>query len=629
MAAVNTVALLNIFVKLMKKIIPVAAICLFYFVSAAQIKPFNFAFISDTHISTADGVPAQDLQRTVADINKRTDLDFAVFTGDITELGTDEELTTAKKILDGLKIKWFIIPGNHDVGWSESGGNSYVQTFGGDRFSFDHNGIRFIGCASGPYVRMSDGHIPRDAMNWIKNILDTTAATMPVVFLNHYPMDNQMDNWYEVIDLLKKRNTMLILCGHGHANKPLNFEDIPGVMGRSNLRAKKEAGGYNYVTVAADSIKFHEVNPVTGNMKYWTAVKPQQQQYDPAKIFTRPDYSINTNYTNIKPKWSYASDANVISTPAVSNGLVLFGNQQGKFVALSLKNGKMKWLYQTGGAIYSSPVVAGNKIIFGAADGYIYCLNTAGKLLWKYKAAAAVLGSPVVENNIVYIGASDHLFRAIDLYTGKEVWSYSGLNGPVVSTPVLYNNNIIFGAWDTYLYSLNKNTGTLNWKWSNGSAVRNYSPASCIPLVHNNIIYIVAPDKYLTAIDAASGTALWRSNEAAVRESSGISEDGQYVYGKTMNDTLVAFSTSAVTKKAAWKIHVGYGYEHAPSMLTEKDGIIFFGTRNGVVYAIDRAQQKIAWAYKIDNSMVNTVNVLDKKNVVAATMDGKVMLLQE
>jgi outer membrane protein assembly factor BamB/predicted MPP superfamily phosphohydrolase len=613
----------------MKRCISLIAVCFFAIVLQAQVKPFKFAFISDTHISTPDATPAQDLQRTIADINKRNDLDFVVLTGDITELGTNEELATAKKILDGLKIKWFIIPGNHDVGWSESGGESYVSTFGGDRFSFDHNGIRFIGCSSGPYVRMSDGHIPLDAMTWMKNILDTTPQSMPVIFLNHYPMDNQMDNWYEVIDLLKKKNTILIMCGHGHTNKVLNFEDIPGVMGRSNLRAKKEAGGYNFVTVTTDYISFAEVNPVSSEMKNWTAVKIEQHKYDPTKIFTRPNYNINKLYTGVKPKWEYASEANVISTPAVINRQVVFGNQQGKFVALSLSKGKTKWAYQTGGAIYSTPAVSGNKIIFGSTDGYVYCLNTTGKLLWKFKAGAAVLGSPIVENGIVYIGASDHQFRAIDLVSGKEIWSFIGLNGPVVSTPVLYNDNIIFGAWDTYLYSLNKNTGALNWKWSNGSTVRNYSPASCIPVIHNDVIYIVAPDKYLSAIDAASGKTLWRSNESAVRESIGMSANGEYVYGKTMNDTLVAFATGNAMQKAVWKMNVGYGYEHVPSMLTEKNGTVFFGTRNGVVYAIDATQQKITWAYKIDNSMVNTVHVVDEKNIIAATMDGKVVLLQE
>ncbi|MEO6540412.1 MAG: PQQ-binding-like beta-propeller repeat protein, partial [Ferruginibacter sp.] len=205
---------------------------------------------------------------------------------------------------------------------------------------------------------------------------------------------------------------------------------------------------------------------------------------------------------------------------------------------------------------------------------------------------------------------------------------FDGLNGPVVSTPVINRDDIIFGAWDTYLYSLNKHTGKLNWKWSNGSTVRNYSPASCIPVVKDDVIYIVAPDRYLSAIDAVTGQPLWRTREAGVRESIGISRDGKYVYGKTMNDTIAAFPTAREPQRAAWKMHAGFGYEHAPSMLIEKEGIIFFGTRNGVVYAIDEAQKKNAWVHKIDNSMVNTVNVLDKKNLIVSTMDGKVVLLQ-
>jgi outer membrane protein assembly factor BamB len=73
---------------------------------------------------------------------------------------------------------------------------------------------------------------------------------------------------------------------------------------------------------------------------------------------------------------------------------------------------------------------------------------------------------------------------------------------------------------------------------------------------------------------------------------------------------------------------VGFGYEHTPSMLIEKEGRLYFGTRSGVVYAIDPTGQKIVWAYKIDNSMVNTVNVIDGKSLVASTMDGKVCLLK-
>ncbi|HMK05695.1 MAG TPA: PQQ-binding-like beta-propeller repeat protein [Ferruginibacter sp.] len=612
----------------MKNSLLILLILIFSSASFAQIKPFRFAFLSDTHIGSPNGNADEDLRRTVNDINKMNDIDFVVITGDITELGTNEELPRAKKMFDSLKVKYYIIPGNHDVGWSETGGMGFISTFGSDRFAFDHNGIRFIGCSSGPYVRMSDGHIPRDAMTWMKNILDSTALNMPVIFLNHYPMDNQMDNWYEVTDMFKRRNTIMVLCGHGHANRTFDFEDIPGIMGRSNLRAKQTEGGYNLVDVRTDSILFTERRPVTEDMKSWAAVKFEQRNYNPSKKFVRPDYSVNVQYPQVKEKWVFSSGANVISTPVVTKGFVVFGNQQGTVTALSLKDGKQQWTFKTAGSIYSSPATAKNKIVFGSTDGYVYCLDEKGKEVWKLKTGAAVLGCPVIEDKMVYIGGSDHNFRGIDLATGATIWSFTGLNGPVVSTPVINKEDIIFGAWDTYLYSLNKNTGQLNWKWSNGSSVRNYSPAACIPVIKDDIIYIVAPDRYLSAIDAVTGQVLWRTKESGVRESIGMSGDGKYVYGKSMNDTIAAFPTGREPQKAAWKLHAGYGYEHAPSMLIEKDGIIFFGTRNGVVYAIDEAQKKIAWVHKIDNSMVNTVNVLDKKNVIVATMDGKVVLLQ-
>ncbi|MFN3667135.1 MAG: hypothetical protein ACK4S0_13295 [Sediminibacterium sp.] len=36
----------------------------------------------------------------------------------------------------------------------------------------------------------------------------------------------------------------------------------------------------------------------------------------------------------------------------------------------------------------------------------------------------------------------------------------------------------------------------------------------------------------------------------------------------------------------------------------------------------------IKWVHKIDNSMVNTVNMLSGNRILAATMDGKVTLLE-
>jgi len=595
----------------------------------AQVIPFHFALVSDTHIGSPNGGAEQDLRRTVADINQRKDLAFVVITGDITELGKNEQLRLAKQILDSLHIPYYIIPGNHDTGWSESGGFDFTEIFGSDHFLFDYHGIRFMGCASGPYVRMSDGHIPRDAINWMKTELAKIPASQPLIFFNHYPIDNSLDNWYDALDLLKQHNTIAILCGHGHANHAYRFEDIPGVMGRSNLRVKDPVGGYNLVEVRTDSILFSERRPGVRTLPVWTGIRLEEHHYDLQKKFPRPSYAVNDSFPEVTARWTYSSDANVISTPVVTDGLVIFGNSRGMVCALDELSGKKVWEQATGAAIYSSPAAEGNRVILGSADGKVYCLDSrTGKVMWTFAAKAAVLGCPLIYHEKVYIGASDHRFYALSLQTGHETWEMNGLEGPVVSTPVITGRELVFGAWDTYLYAVDTADGRLLWKWSNGSPIANYSPASCVPLIHNNTIYIAAPDRYMTAIDALTGKTLWRTSESAVRESTGMSADGQLVYAKTMTDTIVAFHTGREKEPAAWKMDAGFGYEHVPSMLVEKDGLVFFGTRNGRVYAIDPARQRIAWIHKIDNAMVNTVRVLSGKRLVAATMDGKVTLLE-
>lgn len=611
----------------MKRIFLLAICSLYFTVSNAQ-QVFKFAFLSDTHISTDPGVPADDLRRTIADLNLQSDLDFVVITGDITEMGTAAEIKLAKSIFNGLKIPYHIVPGNHDSGWSESGGVDFIREFGYDKFVFDHKGYRFIGCASGPYVRMSDGHIPRDAVVWLDSVLTKTPKDQPLVFLNHYPLTNELDNWYEITDRLKKYNTQFVLAGHHHTNKPADFEGIPATHGRSNLRAKAETGAYNLVTVRADSVLFAERNPLTKAIKPWRRIALGKREF-PAGNYSRPSFAINSQYTNVKPEWVYHSSANVVSTPAYADGLVIFGNSLGKIEALSVKDGKPKWSYQTGGGIYSSAAVDGNSLVIGSGDGNIYSLNVKnGRLNWAFKTGASVLGAVSIADHVAYVGGSDHHFRAIDVKSGKELWSFGGLTGAVVSKPLIYEGKVIFGSWDTHLYALDMASGSLLWKWNNGSTVRHLSPAMCNPVAHDGVVYVVAPDKFISAIDAASGKTLWRNNEATIRESIGISADKKLIYGKTMTDEIVAFKTNREKGQLAWRLNVGFGYEHVPSMLIENKGQVYFGTKSGVAYSIDPALQKINWAYKLDNSMINTVNVINKNRVVVASMDGKVSVLK-
>src|SRR5690242_12612112 len=89
----------------------------------AQSTALTFVHLTDTHVGSGTG--AEDLRRTITDINQNDSIQFVIISGDITEFGADTEIRLAKQILDSLNKPWYIIPGNHDGNWSESGANTF------------------------------------------------------------------------------------------------------------------------------------------------------------------------------------------------------------------------------------------------------------------------------------------------------------------------------------------------------------------------------------------------------------------------------------------------------------------------------------------------------------------------
>jgi predicted MPP superfamily phosphohydrolase len=87
---------------------------------------FKFAFLSDTHIGVKNA--DEDLRRSVADINTDAGIEFVLISGDITELGTEDEMLLAKSILSKLNKPLYIQTGNHDGNWSPSGGRIFNTT---------------------------------------------------------------------------------------------------------------------------------------------------------------------------------------------------------------------------------------------------------------------------------------------------------------------------------------------------------------------------------------------------------------------------------------------------------------------------------------------------------------------
>lgn len=611
----------------MKNIICRSGFCFYMlflaYIASAQTETFKFAFFTDLHIGTSTA--PKDLTDAINDVNSRSDIDFVLVNGDVTELGTNAQLDEVKILLDKLNIPYYAVAGNHETKWSESGNTYFSAIFGDNKYTFEHKGVRFIGVTSGPLLRMGDGHISPYDMDWIHKILHgMNDSSTPVIFSTHYPLVGDMDIAEDVIATLCPYNTLVALCGHGHRNRLIPVDNITNVMCRAVVSSGHPEGGYTIVEVAKDSLRFFEKNYTSPELNRWLSI---------------PNRSVCNSYempaVKLAPKaeWMYQAEGIIVSSPAESQGKVVVGDETGKVYCLDVNTGKELWTFKARNAVYSMPTICDSRVIFGSCDSSIYCLSLSdGKKIWEYKTNHTVMGTPLIDGKVVYIGGSDGCYRALGVKTGKLKWEFCELKGYVESKPILYEGKLFFGAWDTYLYALNPKTGALIWKWTNEKSMH-MSPAACIPVAAHGKVFVVAPDRYMTALNANTGDVVWRDNRHRVRESIGISEDGEGVYARCFDDTVFVVNSKPNSFEESWAVNAGYGYDINPSMIQEVDGRIYFTTKNGLFMVLDANDKgKVLWKYKFENTIINTSTIVRdsktrKVKLLFTTHDGIIGLI--
>lgn len=591
---------------------------------------FSFALLTDTHISTSNPRPMEDLQRSIADINLDPTIEFVVVTGDLSESGDRASIQAIKDELEKLNVPFYAASGNHETTWSESGVMDFSRVFGDSRFAFTHNGMYFIGFNSGPVIRMADGHVAPQDIAWLKHNLDSVSAAgdAPIFVFTHYPLRNgDVDNWYDVTDVLRQHNVQCIMGGHYHRNLLFDCDGIADVLNRSNLRDKDGVNGYSIISIS-DSIRFHEKR-IGEDAQQWLSLPFEQKEYGPSNEELRPNFDVNKEYANVKRVWHKALKGGIYSTPVTDGKSLFIGDDIGVMYSLDLKKGKTNWTFDTGMRIVGSPAVNDGVVVFGSANYNIYGLDAkTGKEIWHVTTNQAVMGAATIHEGIAYIGGGDGRMFAIDIHTGKVKWSFDELKNYVLTRPLVYNDKLYFGCWDTHFYALNLADGSLVWKWNNGNGNPKLSPASVWPVAANGKVFFAAPDRHFTCLDAETGEQIWRTKEYKVRETVGLSEDGRTVYSKCMWDTVVAMDATTLEPVTRWATHAEFGYEHNPAMPLEKDGILWVSTKNGLLLGMDAQTGKVLWRHKIGNSILNTPLPLSNKECIFTSSEGTITYIR-
>jgi 3',5'-cyclic-AMP phosphodiesterase len=192
---------------------------------------FSFVQISDSHIGfnkPANTDVIGTLQAAISKINAMSSApSFVLHTGDLSHLAQADEFDTLEQSLKSVKTgKIFYVPGEHDV---TDNGKLYLERFGkgtkGDGwYSFDSNGVHFIGLANVTnHVDGGLGYLGPDQIKWMEDDLKGISSSTPIVVFAHIPMWAVYPQWgwgtedsAQALALLKRFGSISVLNGHIH-----------------------------------------------------------------------------------------------------------------------------------------------------------------------------------------------------------------------------------------------------------------------------------------------------------------------------------------------------------------------------------------------------------------------------
>ena len=317
--------------------------------------------------------------------------------------------------------------------------------------------------------------------------------------------------------------------------------------------------------------------------------------------------------------WSYCVGAAILSSPAVSAGVVYIASTNGILAALDARSGHVLWQFRAGGAFYSSPSVQNGVVYIGALDGFVYAVDAAsGRLRWRSQVdstGAKIWSSPAVSNGLVIIGVASTLSEkpkipgevlAFDAATGARrwrTWSEPGgaPGGGIWSSPAIaVDRGIVYvgiGDPDDGAEALELRDGHVLWHWR--SVVRDMADTDVGsgPLLYSDSqghlrIAVGGKDGSLYSLDAQNGRVLWHTHVGDHVFSSPAFADGTLYMVAVLGRRSVSWAVDAETGALHWQHAIPVIVYGSPAIVGQTLYISIgdaFGPGDGGVEVLDAA----------------------------------------
>jgi eukaryotic-like serine/threonine-protein kinase len=180
-------------------------------------------------------------------------------------------------------------------------------------------------------------------------------------------------------------------------------------------------------------------------------------------------------------------------------------------------------------------------------------------------------------------GEDAFMFRAdgqrSGVYPGAGVPQLHGMKwkfhtgGMVISSPTIARDTVYVGSTDHMLYALDRSSGTVKWKFKTEGRVASSAA------VADGTVYFGSYDGNFYALEAASGKLKWKFQTGGERRFAGKHLHGVLPAAETMPDPFDVYLSSPVIA----------------------NGVVYFGSGDGNVYALDAASGTLKWTFATGN----------------------------
>jgi len=222
--------------------------------------------------------------------------------------------------------------------------------------------------------------------------------------------------------------------------------------------------------------------------------------------------------------------------------------------------------------------------------------------------------------------------RAVEHLAGVKWRFHTG--GRVISSSAVSGGTVYVGSTDGNVYAIVAATGAERWRFATGARV------TSSPAVSRGVVYFGSYDGAIYAVSAATGRLIWKVPTGGERRYAGKHLHGFLPAAETMPDAYDVFLSSptvaggvvyvgsgdgnvyaldARTGRITWRFKTGDVVHASPAVV---DGTVYVGSWDSYFYAINAASGQLRWRFKTgeDTTIHNQVGIQSS----AAVADGVV-----